>query len=300
MQARRPRPAGVSEGLVKTWRIAECSLLVAISAHYVPARLPYLLEVVRALADINAQRLDIHVMVNEVDDETAARLHRLLSAALPAGRTVTINRVGGLDHPFDLTWAHKRLIPEVFLAEGSAFTHFLYLEDDMRFGAANLRYFLRFRPLLEPFGLLPSFLRIEYSAAAEELRFTEHRRPTDPASARGVTAGGVRFIATPPYCALYVLDRPLARQHVESPSFDREASKALSRWAVRERAAAGVCWDRVPRGFRRRYVVPLAPDGTGFAPECLVPHLHATYADNPTASFAKIPVHRAFDGPDGT
>jgi hypothetical protein len=282
---------------LKTWRIAECSLLVAISAHYVPARLPYLVEVLRSLGDINARRLDVHIMVNEVDDGTAARLHRLLSASLPAGRTVVINRVGGLEHPFDLTWAHKRLIRDVFLAEGSSFTHFLYLEDDMRFGAVNLRYFLRFRPLLEPFGLLPSFLRIEYSEAAEELRFTEHRRPTDPVAVRGVTAGGMRFIGVAPYCALYLLDRPLARQHVESPSFDKEASKALSRWAVRERAAAGVCWDGVPRGFRSRYVVPLTPAHDGFAPDCFVPHLHATYADRPGASFGKIPVHRAFDDP---
>jgi hypothetical protein len=279
---------------LKTCRIGECSLLVAISAHYVPARLPYLVEVLRSLGDIAAQRLDVHVMVNDVDDATAARLQRLLSAALPAGRTLVLNRVGGLEHPFDLTWAHKRLIPDLFLPEGSGFTHFVYLEDDMRFGAVNLDYFLRFRPLLDPFGLLPSFLRVEYSKAAEELRFTEYRRRIDPAAVRGVAAGGVRFIGVPPYCALYVLDQPLAREHVASPSFDKEASKALSLWGVRERAAAGACWDRKPRGFRSRYVVPLTEARDGFAAECWVPHLQASFADRPDASFGKIPVHRAF------
>ncbi len=283
---------------MKTWRIGECSLLVAISAHYVPSRLPYLLEVLRSLADFDVQRLDVHVMVNEVEDGTRDRLQRLLAPSLPAGMSLTLHRVGGLAHPFDLTWAHKRLIPDIFLAEGSPYTHFAYLEDDMRFGAANFRYFLRFRPLLAPHGLLPSFLRVEYSAGFEELRFTEYRRRIDPAAARGVAVDGVRFVAVPPYCALYVLDQPLAEEHVRSPSFDKEASEALSRWHVRERAAAGVCWDEVPRGFRTRYVVPLTPDAGGFAPECWVPHLHSTYADHPAASFGKIPVHRPFGDPE--
>jgi len=293
-----PRVVEIGGGPVKTWRVGDCSLLVAISAHHVPARVPYLLEVVRSLADINAERLDIHVMVNAVDDATAGRLHRLLSGVLPAGRTLALRRCDGLAHPFHLTWAHKALIPDVFLAEGSPYTHFVYLEDDMRFSRTNFAYFLKCRPLLAPHGLLPSFLRVEYSSAAGELRFSDYRQRIDPVQQRGVEADGRRFVAVTPYCALYVLDRSLARQHVASPAFDKEASKALSRWAVRERAAAGACWDQPPRGFRSRYVVPIAAGGESFAAECWVPHLHASFADKEGTRFGKIPVHQAFGVPD--
>ena len=277
--------------MAATPRLADCALLVAISAHYVEARNGFLLDVVRSLADLPVARLDLRVIVNDIDDMTLARHRRLLGAGLGEDASLLVERCGPLEHPFHLTWAHKRLIPECFLAPGSAWTHFLYLEDDMRFGAANLAYFLRARDLLRPHGLLPGFARVEYSRAAQELRFVDPRAPLRPATLRRLHLDGTLFLSPPrPYCALYLLDRELAEEHVASRSFDRDRSAEVMHWDVRERAAAGLCWESPPHGHRTRYVLPFDEARQTFAACCWVPHLANTYVARPHTKLATIPV----------
>jgi hypothetical protein len=69
---------------------------------------------------------------------------------------VTPNLIG---HPYLLTWIHRELFRRDF-EEGSV-SHFLYLEDDIRFGRDNLEYFLENEDDLRKFGLFPGFLRYE-------------------------------------------------------------------------------------------------------------------------------------------
>ncbi|MGG5819890.1 hypothetical protein [Falsiroseomonas sp. HW251] len=267
----------------------KASVLVAITSHNPTARLQHLSEVVRTLSDFPVARLDIQVFVNDIGGDKANALGQMLRSGLTGAKTLMVRVVVGPFEPKELTWAHKRIIPGVFLAEGSPYTHFVYLEDDMRFGVANFRYFLTWRPALAKVRLIPSFLRVEHSANHLELRLSDFAEMLDPATRPGVEIRGRRFIQPlRPYCAMYVLDRALARAHVASDAFDIHRSKAMSDWWVQERAAAGQCWAKPPPGFASRYVLPLDEDGTRFAPECWVPHLGGHYADRAGIRFGQV------------
>lgn len=274
------------------------SVLVAITSHNPAARLPYLLEVVRTLSDFPVRRLDIQVFVNDIGADRADALARMLRAGLPEGKSLRVRVCVGPFAPKELTWAHKQVIPDVFLAEGSPYTHFVYLEDDMRFGIANFRYFLAWRPALARARLIPSFLRIEHSPKRLELRMSDFAEALDPAAQPGIEVGGRRFLQPRrPYCAMYVLDRAMARSHVASDAFDIGRSAKLSPWPVQERAAAGQCWVNPPAGFASRYVLPLSADGTHFAPECWVPHLGGHYADREGLPFGQVRADAPFTPP---
>ena len=62
-------------------------------------------------------------------------------------------------HGFYLTWAHKRLFRYALRDQG--FSHFIYLEDDLRFTRESLTYWCRFREPLALHGLLPGFVRYD-------------------------------------------------------------------------------------------------------------------------------------------
>ena len=82
------------------------------------------------------------------------------------GESTSIRSYGELSHPFDLTWCHKAIITSEFVEKtDGGHTHFLYIEDDIRLSFANFCYFAGIRERLRPTGLLPAFVRTEFSAA---------------------------------------------------------------------------------------------------------------------------------------
>jgi len=86
------------------------------------------------------------------------------------------------------------------------------------------------------------------------------------------------------------LDRVLAGEYAASKSFDLDASKSISYWGTLERASMGLCWERPPRGFPVRHVVPVDEATMSVAPCCHVRHLPGNYANNPASQFGKLPV----------
>jgi hypothetical protein len=269
----------------------ECSLLVAITFHHLPRRVIYLLDVVRALADFPVRAIDIRVMINDVPDKVYDALHEVLAGTVSRNATVTLVRCRDLEHPFHLTWAHKRLIPDEFLAASSPHTHFVYLEDDMRFSFRNFRYFLDHRRALAELGLIPSFVRVEYGEAAQEIRCTDIHRTLPLERLKKIEIGPYFFVSPPiPYCAMYVLDRELALEHVASAAFDRLASEKAVRYDTRMRAAFGQCWENIPRGFRSRHAIAIDPARAMAAAECWVPHLPNNYVTRMATPSAKLPM----------
>jgi len=202
-------------------------------------------------------------------------------------------------HGFYLTWAHVPLLRRA--ARSGRFSHLLYLEDDMRFGAEQLRYWQAYRGPLAELGLLPGFVRFEWRDGERYL--VDAMRPVDPGVRRRVAdVGGA---PTPvvnlenPYQAFYILDRDLYEAHFR---FSRGRSPLRSRaseWAVRERAASGPIFDEVPKGFVSRSVVPvLGGDRPQLDPACLVEHLAPTHTPE-TSPFSVLRIEELFAGPAG-
>jgi hypothetical protein len=281
-------------------RVREARILCCITFHFVRTRLESLADVLEALADFPVAALDVVIVTNAIDDAEGSMLRRLTAEILDGGRA-TIHRVDDLAHPFDLAWRHKEVLAGRFLgAEGEGYTHFVYLEDDIRFTFENFRYFVEAREQLRDAGLLPAFVRAEWSHPAGGLVATDLFWPVYVPVQPQLRVGELVFTNLPnPYNPCYVLDRALAAEHAASLSFDSETSGRVMACGVRERAAMGLCLDNAPKPFRWRYVVPVTR--TNAVPSwARVRHLIATYATEPQTGLGKTRLDSLFVGAERT
>jgi hypothetical protein len=248
------------------------------------------------LAEYPVALLEVHIVANAISESEDSTLRRLAEEILGPDRA-SIHRVDDLAHPFDLAWRHKEVIARRFLGAGADFTHFIYLEDDIRFTFANFRYFVEERERLRERGLLPAFLRAEWSQAANGLVATDCFWPVYVPVQPQLRSGDIVFANMPnPYNPCFVLDRELAAEYVASPFFDKEASSHLARWGIRERAAMGLCLENVPRGFKSRYVVPVSTLTNSVVPAARIRHLQGTYATQATTGLGKVRLETLLHG----
>lgn len=287
-------------------------------------RLRNLIECLSSVLVIDLERVIVAITTTEPEAVTAdlaanadelppgTTLELLTANKLPgsvgSGRAVRVIgwKPSGLTHrhPYHLTWAHKQLICSALADSG--LSHFLYLEDDLRFTPEALSYWCRYREPLARHRLLPGFVRVEsldgelYIVDQLE-RVSCSELPHVPAvvPAGGADDDALCFVNLQnPYQGMYVLDRPLAIDHCfRSPARDAWRSRALVHWGIRERAAVGPTLDEVPAGFVSRNVVPVCvrPDGLcRLQTSCTVEHLTGNYTrvDNPL--FGNIPVTDMF------
>lgn len=279
------------------------------------ARVGHLLECVQGALELDIDRVIVAISSNQpgaVRADLAVHADRFppgtelrelpgpdrFSEALGANRAVIVVawKPSGLlhRHPFNLTWAHKELVCSGL--REPALSHFVYLEDDVKFTGHSLSYWCKYRQPLARHGLLPGFVRVELLDhdvyVVDQLeRLSCGALPRVTLTDREATV----FFASlaNPYQGMYVLDRPLAIDHFRrSGARDAWRSRAVSRWGTRERAALGPILDDVPPGFRARNVVPVSLEADGscrLVPECTLEHLAGNYSRAAAAvGFGKI------------
>ena len=276
--------------------------LVAITFHYTESRFCYLEEVLERLSTF--PKADIVIFTNTCVPEKIARIEQSSKKVFPSGikeGSVSIKSIPSLKDPFDLTWSHKELIQNDFLEEKKGYSHFLYLEDDIGLDFTNFCYFLHFREVLRPTGLLPAFLRVEINQKGD-LVATDNCDVLDFSKRKRLSYENLIFInPTSPHMGCFILDKELAKEYVQTDSFQKEKSKNVCPWEVRERAAMGLCFENIPYPFGGRYVVPITQDGIGkyqnrfVCPEfSIVYHLPNTYANDPESKYGKMPIESLF------
>lgn len=275
--------------------IADARILVCISAHYVPERIPYLDLVLNSIATWSVDYAKVVLVTNDETLMEEPAITSQQSRFSEKGWELTHHTCGGLDHPFNLTWGHKPLIRRWLDTANEETDYFLYLEDDLVISDDNINYLLTTLPILKPHRLIPGFLRYEI---VNERRFLvdlvekqfKHRY-------KSLRVYGITYISPGnPYWAGFVLDKSLAAEYVDSNSFDMERSASVTDWDVRERAAMGLTWENWPKGFRSRIVVPFAalrPDEV-----CLIWHSAQNYNDNSASSLGKLDYEHSFVGHD--
>ena len=151
--------------------------------------------------------------------------------------------------------------------------------------------------MLKEKGLIPGFQRVEYNDADNRLYLVDQEGVSDFSSRNRLDLDGYAFVNLDyPYDAMFILDRDLALEYVETPSFDRERSKLVRPdWDVACRAAMGVCFENPPPGFAIRYVSPVDP-GTLMTPSwSWVYHLPNNYAKNRLKPFGKTRTDQLFE-----
>jgi hypothetical protein len=279
-------------------------ILAAVTFHFRQTRLNYLFQAIRALCEYPVNALDV-VVVTNVDDQAAVQQIRELCEPLMkpfpvrqgSRKSLSIESFPGLADPWLLSWEHKQLISDRFLGAGSDFTHFIYIEDDILTSFDNFCYFVRYRGALKDKRLIPSFQRIEYNDADHRLYFVDQIGTCDFRSRSRVDVDGYAFVNLDyPYDAMFILDRELALEYVDTPSFGRERSKAVRPdWDVATRAAMGLCFESPPPGFATRYVSPVDPRTLTTPCWSWVYHAPNNYAKDRLKPFAKTRTDQLFD-----
>ena len=268
--------------------------------HYVESRLQYLRQAL-ATQPLLADRVRVLVITNT---GTAEQLDAIRACFPPATEQFSCETftAGPLDHPFDLAWVHKQILTEVFLPD-PAFSHFLYIEDDLELKPEGLAYWLEAREQLRPFGLIPSFFRVERAQSGAWHSTDQTARVCARLLPHVRISPSLWFVNLPnPFQPMYLFDRELAAEHAAGPAIRRgfgpwgvrlsESSQSVY-GDIREDAAQGQTFVAVPRGFIARNAVPFDPRDNSIPHHCFVHHLPNNYADNPASPFGKLAV------PDG-
>lgn len=198
----------------------------------------------------------------------------------------TPNLVG---HPYLYTWIHRELFRRDF--EEGAVSHFLYLEDDIRFGRENLEYFLENEEALREFGLFPGFLRYELDDAGTQFATDVLRSESVQLLPRVIKNPQYLFLnLRNPYQGMYLMSRALFSEFVASDAFTPDEG----RWGIRERAAAGLTFEKVPQDCFSRNFVGYIP-GEGFDSRCMIHHVSNRYAKDKGSRWASIPVRQVIE-----
>ena len=277
-------------------RACAARILCAITFHFDAARLAFLAEVLRSLSQFPVASMDVAIVTNTSRNDKVGLLHRL-SKEILSGRA-QVRSYENLSHPYELTWCHKQILGNEFIATNDGrYSHFVYIEDDIRLSFANFCYFIEFRRHLQRYRLLPAFVRMEYSAALSGFVASDAFWPIYVPVQAHIRLGDTIMVNMPnPYNPCFILDVELADEYVRSGSFDHEASARFCRWGVRERAAMGLCLENVPAPFATRYVVPVSTQTDMVLPVARISHLPNNYANDPRMPLGKVRIDELFNG----
>lgn len=260
------------------------NLLIAITVFFVPERLRYL-KVLASHFPCLSKKVRVLVVTNTNSKEEQQQIRDAINL------DVQITVPTYIGHPYLLTWGHLDLFRH-FFRDDPSISHFMYLEDDIEIKPENMGYWVRAREDLRSVGLIPSFLRYELdsnlirvsSDVTEQVNLL--KAPVVHKSAEKYC-----YVNLPlPYQGMYLLDRKLAQEHFYGPSSNPD----FGIWGVREKAAQGLTFARVPKGCHSRNFLGYRLDQKCIDPAALIHHLPNNYANNPNTKLGKIPLDSLF------
>lgn len=190
----------------------------------------------------------------------------------------------GVKFDWLLTWVHKKIMIKDF-HDGliSSDDMLVVLEDDALFTEANIKYFREEKLNLETLGLIPSYLRSEWSL--NDMCWVN----VDPIgrliSTRTIHAypnhsDKIFIQLINPFSASIVLDKELAVEYFNSESFDQKlaCNKHPIIYDIGSSATLGLIAEKVPKGFINRVGVVCNKFNCFPIPGSIIRHLGDRYA----------------------
>lgn len=239
---------------------------VAVTFYYREDRLSYLSEAVASIPEF-ASDFRIWVITNQSGEFFSARIQGAID--LPNVTIVTPTLLG---HPFLLTWSHRPIFEDL-VSNDSTFSHFLYMEDDIKITQQNVRYWHEANEALQVHGFIPGFIRYEElsdgTKVATDIRNVH--RYFEMARLSNDRYAYLNF--KNPYQGFYLMTRKQMEGFLASKSSNPE----FGPWPIREKATQGLVWEQVPRGCISNAFVGFRR-GEGIDPRALVHHLPNNYA----------------------
>lgn len=207
-----------------------------------------------------------------------------------------------------LTWVHKPLMrKDLENSNSNSGDIFLVLEDDALFTSANLEYFLQEFAGVKEEGLIPSFIRSEWSTL--DRRWT-HEDPI------GRITSTAKFFPHPadsrkvlmqlanPFSASIISDYELANEYFKSESAIQELAcyKHPVIYDIGSSACLGLIMEKFPPGYLCRVAVICNSENNYPLPGSVIRHLGDKYAQDKwhrnirlydSDSYDEVPTHRS-------
>ena len=134
---------------------------VAICAHYVPARIPYLSLVLEAILEWSMARVDVVLISNDPAILTEAAIVAAKENFSSRGWSLEVDLATHLEHPYLLPWRQSRILRDWLPTARKSDDYYVYIEDDIVLNSNNIDYYIKSLESLRPHGLIPGFLRYE-------------------------------------------------------------------------------------------------------------------------------------------
>ena len=272
---------------------------VSIAAHYVPARVEFLARVLEGIAGWNRPSVSVTIVTNDLALADDPQLQEALEKVALCGYRAVFDRTHGMEHPFHLTWWHKRHLREWFTQEATPHDLFMYIEDDIVVTKQNLDYFERYLPFAKKAGRIPGFIRYENGGKGDAIStdFLGHQivREEERIHLDGQAFVSPRF----PYWAGFILDRELCAEYLSSPWSDMKQAEQLPEahnHTCRVHSAWALTYLNVEPGLHSRYVVPVN-DRLQPLPCCAVWHSAQNYSVSKPMAFGTVRLKDVFLNP---
>jgi len=260
------------------------NLVVCVTFHFSIDRLKYLDKVTSSLDNL-ANNVMLFIVTN-TDEKSNLELIREYTKT----RKFTISSSLNLEHPFLLTQEHVKIFRNQY-EENENVSHFMYLEDDIFITRNNIDYWLYAREDLKQFGLIPSFLRYEISDGDLQLRSTDVPRTQNLKNLPKIKFNSKYWYINFqfPYQGMYLLDRELAKEYLFG---NHQIDERIKKWGIRERAAAGLTFIKIPKDFSSRNLVGFYLDNFCVDSNALIHHLPNNYTNNPDTVYGKLKIDK--------
>ena len=246
-------------------------LAIAVTFHFVEDRLKYLAMLAEHFTSL-ADKVTVYIITNRREKK---ELNLIADAVRGQGFDINFLTPIGLGHPFLLTWSH--FVAFRTLMQDESVSHFMYLEDDILVRRESVEYWMQGRELLRKTPFYPSFLRVEKNEQDGRWYSSDCLKRHDVGSLPRVAFGqDLWFLNLPsPYQGMYLLDREQMQEHLTSASSVPEFHPLG--WGIREQAAQGLSFARVPDGFRTRNLLAYWPQTSKIDERAFVHHTPNTY-----------------------
>jgi hypothetical protein len=237
-----------------------------ITFFFNPSRLNFLEANIKALYKLKA-----NTKVNIITNSDKADELKAIKKLAASEQELIIHTPKLLGHPYFLPWSHLDIFREDL--ERSPSDYYLYLEDDLLFSQENLEYFIKYKKILQPYGFYPSFLR--YEVKNNQKYSTDLARPKWFFKTKKIYINDEVFLNVyNPYQGMYLLDQEMMQEY-----FSHKITPDFGSWGIREKAAQGLTYLNVPKGFHSRNLVKYDVAVRSFPAECLIHHMPNNYVE---------------------
>jgi hypothetical protein len=199
------------------------------------------------------------------------------------------------DLGFALPWANGPIFKQH--VENNDADYYIYQEDDILITWDNFKYFVDWKPILQPLNLEPGFIRYELFED-QFIPFDNHHqwsftKPTPDALITGAYQTKCVLLNTPeahcvaqlgnPYYGASILTQADAVTYVNSNSFDVDKSYLKSGfrdWPIADRRSMGLCFENLNKLQDHRRCIPVVKNDKYYVPlkQSLVLHNDLKYS----------------------